>query len=61
MAVRKVLEKEDEVLTIYDEIRDKPGTKGQNRFANDPVYIHKLGDGTEEKEEEDEQETIEII
>ena len=49
---------EDEVLTIYDEIRDKPGNKRDNRFNDEPVMIHKKEtDG----DEADEDETIEIV
>lgn len=43
---------EDEVLTIYDEIREKPGSKGENRFANEPVVIHKKEDDGDEAEDE---------
>ena len=49
---------EDEVLTIYDEIRSQPGSKRDNRFNDDPVIIHKKEvDG----DEADEDETIEIV
>ena len=39
--MRKFLEMEDEVLAIYDEIRDQPGSKRDNRFNDDPVKLHK--------------------
>jgi hypothetical protein len=55
LVVRKFLELEDEVLAIYDEIRDKPGSKRENRFANEPVKLMAGEDGG------DEQETIEIV
>ena len=53
--MRKFLEMEDEVLAIYDEIRDQPGSKQDNRFNDEPVKLHKGEDG------EEEQETIEIV
>ena len=39
--MRKFLEMEDEVLAIYDEIREQAGSKRENRFNDDPVKIHK--------------------
>jgi len=57
LVVRKFLELEDEVLAIYDEIRTKPGSKKENRFANEPVLLE-----TETGEDGgDEQEMIEIV
>ena len=49
---------EDEVLAIYDEIRDQPGSKRENRFNDDPVKLHKK-DGNDDADEEPE--TIEIV
>ena len=49
---------EDEVLAIYDEIRDQPGSKRDNRFNDDPVKLHKVGNGEDADEEP---ETIEIV
>ena len=50
---------EDEVLAIYDEIRDQPGNKRDNRFNDDPVKLHKGAINGEEADEEPE--TIEIV
>ena len=52
---------EDEVLTIYDEIRDKPGGKRDNRFNDDPVLIHKKETDGDEADEDEQEETIEIV
>ena len=50
---------EDEVLAIYDEIREQAGSKRENRFNDDPVKIHKKENNGEEGDEEPE--TIEIV
>ena len=50
---------EDEVLAIYDEIRDQPGSKRDNRFNDDPVKLHKADGNGEDADEEPE--TIEIV